>query len=73
MSQSLVEVSEVEETVTEVLAQLVRDCDEQAQSSVERLQKQVELHLEYSGGSLSRWKNWITSRIGSEKICSVPE
>jgi hypothetical protein len=54
--------------VTEVLAQLVRDGGEQAQISVERLQKQVELHLEYSGGSLSRWKNRITSRIGLGKI-----
>jgi len=47
MSESLVEASDVEETVTEVLAQLVRDGGEQAQISVERLQKQVELHLEY--------------------------
>jgi len=56
MSESLVDASDVEETVTEVLAQLVRDGGEQAQISVEWLQKQVELQLEYSEGSLSRWK-----------------
>ena len=54
MSESLVEASDVEETATEVLAQLVRDGGEQAQISVKRLQKQVELHLEYSEGSLNR-------------------
>ena len=47
MSESLVDASDVEETVTEVLAQLVRDGGEQAQTSVEWLQKQVELQLDY--------------------------
>ena len=69
MSESLGSASDVEETVTEVLAQLVRDGGEQAQMSVEWLKEQVELHLEYSDGSLIRWKNRLTSRIGSEKMC----
>ena len=69
MSESLGVASDVEETVTEVLAQLVRDDGEQAQMSVEWLKEQVELHLEYSDGSLIRWKNRLTSRIGSGKMC----
>ena len=54
MSESLGVASDVEETVTEVLAQLVRDDGEQAQMSVEWLKEQVELHLEYSEGYWNR-------------------
>ena len=45
MSESLVVESDVDETVTEVLAQLVRDGGEQAQTSVELMQEQVEVNL----------------------------
>ena len=41
MSESLVVESDVDETVTEVLAQLVRDGGEQAQNSVELMQLEV--------------------------------
>ena len=44
MSESLVE-SDVDEAVTEVLSHLVRDGGEQAQTSVELMQEQVELNL----------------------------
>jgi hypothetical protein len=44
----------VEEAVTEVLAQLVHAGGEQAHMSVEWLQEQVELHLEYSEGYWNR-------------------
>ena len=69
MSESLGVAFDVEETVTDLLALLVRDGGEQAQISVEWQQEQVELHLEYSKGSLIRWKNRLTSRIGSGKMC----
>ncbi len=45
-SSSDVLAGDVEEALTEVLPQLVRDGDEQAQISVEWFQEQVELHLE---------------------------
>ena len=45
MSESLVVESDVDETVTEVLAQLVRDGGEQAQTSVELMQLEVNLTL----------------------------
>jgi hypothetical protein len=45
MSESLVVESDVDETVPEVLAQLVRDGGEQAQTSVELMQEQVEVNL----------------------------
>ena len=54
MSESLGVASDVEETVTEVLAQLARDGGEQAQMSVEWLKEQVELHLENADRSLIR-------------------
>ena len=60
MSESLVVACDLEETVAEVLTQLVQDGGEMP---VELLQEQVELHLEYSEGSLSNWQNFLTSRL----------
>jgi len=57
MSESLVDVSDVEETVTQVLTQRVQDGDDEDQMSVELLQEQVE--LEYSEGSLRKWQNFL--------------
>jgi hypothetical protein len=57
MSESLVDVSDVEETVTQVLTQRVQDGDDEDQMSVELLQEQVE--LEYSEGSLRKWQNFF--------------
>jgi len=51
MSESTVNVSHVEEIVTQVLTQLVQDGGDEDQMSVEFLQEQVELHLEYDAGS----------------------
>ena len=48
MSESVVDVADVEETVTRVLTHFVQVDDEQAEMSVELLQKLVELHLEYA-------------------------
>ena len=59
MSESLVDTSDVEETVTQVLTQFVQDGDEQIVMSVELLQEQVELNLEYAVGSLSKWQNFL--------------
>ena len=42
----IVVTSDVDETFSEVLAQIVRDGDEQAQMSLELLQEQVELNSE---------------------------
>ncbi len=58
MSESVVDVADVEETVTRVLTHFVQVGDEQDEMSVEFLQKQMELHLEYVGGTLSKWKKW---------------
>ena len=49
--------SRVEETVTEVLRQFAQDGGEQAGMSLESLQQKVEFTLEYSEGSLNKWKN----------------
>ena len=57
MSESIVDASHVEEIVTQVLTQFVQDGDDEDQMSVELLQEQVELHLEYDSGSLSKWHN----------------
>ena len=59
MSESIVDASHVEEIVTQVLTQLVQDGDDEDQMSVELLQEQVELHLEYDSGSLSKWHNFL--------------
>ena len=48
MSGSLVVACDVEETVTQVLTQLVEDGGDEDQMSVELLQEQVEFHLVYS-------------------------
>jgi chorismate mutase len=48
MSESLVDSPDVEETVTQVLTKLVQDGEDEDQMSVEFLQEQVELCLEYS-------------------------
>jgi hypothetical protein len=64
MSSSLVVSSDVDETITEVLTQLVLEGEEQAQTqiSVKLLQEQVELHLGYSAGSLNSWHSLLSSR-----------
>ena len=54
MSESIVDTSHVEEIVTQVLTQLVQDGGDEDQMSVEFLQEQVELNLEYSGETLKR-------------------
>ena len=48
MSESLVDTSDVDETVTQVLNQFVQDGGDVDQMSVELIQEQVELRLEYS-------------------------
>ena len=63
MSDSLVDVSDVEETVTQVITQFVEDGDEQTAMSVEFLQEKVEFHLGYLAESLNRgWSG--TSGVG---------
>ena len=64
MSESLVDPPDVEETVTQVLTELVQDGDDKDQMSVELLQEQVELRLEYSEGSSSKWRNFLGRRLG---------
>ncbi len=63
MSVSLVDSSHVEETVNQVLTQFVQDGDgEDLEVSVEFLQivqEQVELHLEYAKGSLTKCQNFL--------------
>ena len=57
MSESLIDLSvnsDVRETVTQVLRQRVQDGGDEDQMSLELLQEQVELHLEYAEGSLSK-------------------
>ena len=65
MSSSLVVSSDVDETITEVLTQLVLEGEEQAQTqiSVKLLQEQVELNLGYSEGSLNKWHNTLSTVI----------
>ena len=63
MSESLVDASDVEDTVTQVLTQFVEDGGEQAAMSVELLQEKVELHLGYVEGSLSKWHNRLVRRL----------
>ena len=53
MSESLVVPSDVHQTVTEVLGQLVLDDFKQTDITVKLLQEQVELNLGYSEGSRS--------------------
>jgi hypothetical protein len=48
MLESLVDTSDVDETVTQVLTQFVQDGGDADQMSVELIQEQVELCLEYS-------------------------
>jgi hypothetical protein len=69
MSESVVHASDVEETVTQVLTQLVQDGGDEDQMSVELLQEQsciwnmLELHLEYVAGSLSKRRNFLGRRL----------
>ncbi len=63
MSESLVDSPDVEETVTQVLTKLVQDGEDEDQMSVEFLQEQVELRLEYSEGSLRKWQNFLGNRL----------
>jgi hypothetical protein len=52
-------ISHVEETVNEVLTQLVQDGGDEDQMSVQLLQEQVEMLLGYDEGSLSKWHNFL--------------
>jgi hypothetical protein len=63
MSESSVYASDVEETVTQVLTQFVQGGGEQAAMSVELLQEQVELRLEYAAGFLSKCQNFLEWKI----------
>ncbi len=63
MSESQVDASHVEETVTQVLTQLVKDGGGEDQMSVELLQEQVELNLGYAAGSLSKWHNFLGPKL----------
>ena len=62
MSESAVDADDVEETVTQVLTQFVQDGGKQIAMSVQLLQEQVELHLAYAAGSLSKWHNFLGGR-----------
>jgi hypothetical protein len=59
MSESVVDATDVEETVTQVLTHFVQGGDEQAAMSVQLLQEQVEIQLGYDQGSLSMWLNFL--------------
>ena len=63
MSESLVVPSDVHQTVTEVLGQLVLDDFKQTDITVKLLQEQVELNLGYSEGSLNKWHNVFSTAI----------
>ena len=63
MSESLVVTSDVHQTVTEVLGQLVLDDFKQTDITVKLLQEQVELNLGYSEGSLNKWHNALSTAI----------
>ena len=63
MSESLVVPSDVHQTVTEVLGQLVLDDFKQTDITVKLLQEQVELNLGYSEGSLNKWHNALSTAI----------
>ena len=63
MSESLVVPSDVHQTVTEVLGQLVLDDLKQTDITVKLLQEQVELNLGYSEGSLNKWHNALSTAI----------
>ena len=54
MSESVVDNADVEQTVTQVLTHFVQRGDEKATMSVQLLQEQVEIHLGYDEGSLSK-------------------
>ena len=54
MSESVVDPANVEETVTQVLTQFVQGGGEEPAMSVQLPQEQVEFHLEYATGSLTR-------------------
>jgi hypothetical protein len=73
MSESSVDTSDVEETVTQALTQFVRDGGEQPVMSVELLQEQVELHLEYAAGFLSKWHNFLGGRLSDFLKSKNPE
>ena len=59
MSESVLDVADVEETVTQVLTHFVQGGGVQAAMSVELLAEQVEIDLGYEKGSLSKWHNFL--------------
>jgi len=64
MSESVVDASDVDKTVTQVLTQVVQDGGDEDQMSVELLREHwVEMCLEYSEGSLSKCQNFLGRRF----------
>ena len=59
MSESVVDVADVEETVTQVLTHFVQGGGEQVAMSMQLLQEEVEIHLGYDQGSLIKWHNFL--------------
>jgi hypothetical protein len=59
-SESVVDASDVEKTFTQVLTQVVQDGGDE---ECELLREQVEMCLEYSEGSLSKWQNFLGHRF----------
>ena len=56
-------MSRRQESVTQVLTLFVQHGGDQDQMSVDLLQEQVELHLEYAEGSLSKWQNFLRGKM----------
>jgi hypothetical protein len=73
MSESPVNVSDVEEIVTQVLKQFVEDGGEEEQMSVELLQEQVEFHLEYDTGFLIKCHNFLGHTFRDFSKSKTPE
>ena len=59
MSESVVDATDVEETVTQVLTHFVQGGGDQTVMSMQLLQEEVEIHLGYDQGSLSKWYNFL--------------
>jgi hypothetical protein len=63
MSESQVDASHVEETVTQIFTHLVKDDDDENQLSVELLQEQVKLNLGYATGSYQKPLNQFPETV----------
>ncbi len=67
ISESVVDATDVEDTVTQVLTQFVQDGDEPTDMSGQFLQEQVEFYLEYPPGSLRKCHNFLGDRSSDFK------